>query len=376
MKWVIGLLCLFFLILFHEFGHFLAAKLFGVKVESFSVGFGPILLHKTFKGTDYRLSLIPLGGYCGMKGEKDFEKAIDEGLPVIEGEPDSLYGVHAAKRALIGFAGPFFNFILAFIAFSLINLIGYEYSTYTNKIIVPENPAEYGLVSSPAKDAGLLTGDKIIEINGIQIADFSDLREQVTLRAKEDLKVKVDRDGNILEFTVKTYIDKETGAGVLGILADKSEEILKSTPHYNFFTAFGKGFLDTFRNIGITFKSIGVLFKGVKITSAVSGPARVTDMLGSVIQASFASDVKTGFINMFSMLGVISISLCIMNLLPVPVLDGGIILMAIIEIIFRRKINPKIQYYIQFVGIAFILILFCIGMFGDISYFIKRGINK
>ncbi len=373
MKWIIGLLCLFFLILFHEFGHFLAAKLFGVKVESFSVGFGPILLHKTIKGTDYRLSLIPLGGYCGMKGEKDFEKAIDEDLPYIEGEPDSLYGVHPAKRALIGFAGPFFNFILAFVAFSLINLIGYKYTTYSNKIVIPENLSEYGFTTSPAKDAGLLTGDKIIEINGISITDFSELREQVSLRAKEDLKVKVERDGVVLDFVIKTYINKETGAGVLGILADTSEEIEKETPKYNIFTAFGKGFLDTFRNIGITFKSISVLFKGVKITSAVSGPARVTDIMGSVIQASFAADLRTGFINMFTMIGIISISLCIMNLLPIPVLDGGIILMAIIEIILRKKINPKIQYYIQFVGIAFILILFCIGMFGDISYFIKRG---
>ena len=116
MKWLYGLLCLFFLVLFHEFGHFLAAKLFGVKVESFSVGFGPILLHRTINGTDYRLSLIPLGGYCGMKGEKEFQKAIEEKLPEIEAESDSLYGIHPFKRALIGFAGPFFNFILAVFA--------------------------------------------------------------------------------------------------------------------------------------------------------------------------------------------------------------------------------------------------------------------
>ena len=111
MKWLYGLLCLFFLIIFHEFGHFIAAKLFGVKVESFSVGFGPVLLHKKIRGTDYRLSLIPLGGYCGLKGEKDFQNAIENGLSEIVGEPDSLYGIHPFKRALIGFFGPFFNFI-------------------------------------------------------------------------------------------------------------------------------------------------------------------------------------------------------------------------------------------------------------------------
>ena len=129
MKWLYGLLCLFFLILFHEFGHFLAAKLFGVKVESFSVGFGPILIHKKIHGTDYRISLFPLGGYCGMKGEKDFQNAMEAKLPQIEGEKDSLYGIHPLKRALIGFAGPFFNFFFAFIAYSLnSSIISVEYS--------------------------------------------------------------------------------------------------------------------------------------------------------------------------------------------------------------------------------------------------------
>ena len=112
MNIVYGFLCLFFLILFHEFGHFLAAKKFGVKVESFSIGFGPVLLHKKYKGTDYRLSLIPLGGYCGMKGEKDFQKSLEAKLDHIEAEEDSLYGIHPVKRAVIAFAGPFFNLFL------------------------------------------------------------------------------------------------------------------------------------------------------------------------------------------------------------------------------------------------------------------------
>ena len=97
MKWLYGILCLFFLILFHEFGHFLAALLFGVKVESFSIGFGPVLLHKNIRGTDFRLSLIPLGGYCGMKGENDFRKALEENRKEINADPDSLFGIHPLK---------------------------------------------------------------------------------------------------------------------------------------------------------------------------------------------------------------------------------------------------------------------------------------
>ena len=182
MKWLYGILCLFFLIIFHEFGHFIAAKLFGVKVESFSVGFGPILLHKTIRGTDYRLSLIPLGGYCGMKGENDFRTAVEQNLTEINGEPDSLFGVHPLKRAAIGFAGPFFNLIFAVLCLSLINGIGYTYYSYSNKIILADELD--ASINSPARTAGIRTGDKIISIDGKKISDFSEIFEKVNNQTK------------------------------------------------------------------------------------------------------------------------------------------------------------------------------------------------
>ena len=369
MKWLYGLLCLIFLILFHEFGHFIAAKLFGVKVESFSVGFGPVLLHKKIKGTDYRLSLLPLGGYCGMKGEKDFQKAIDEKLNYIPGEPDSLYGIHPLKRAAIGFAGPFFNFIFAIIAYSLINLIGYTYYTYSNKIIISDEVVQNSC--SVAKDAGLITGDRIICVNGKTTEDFSDIISEVSTRPDEDITIIVIRDNNELTFTLHSEINKTQGTGKIGIGADTSDLLEKHTPKYNFFTAFGKGFLDTVESVHLTFKSFKVLFKGIELKNAVSGPARVTHMLGSTVQDAFAESPKTGFINMLNLMAIISISLFIMNLLPIPVLDGGLILIAFIEAIFRKKVNPRIQYYIQFIGLAFILFLFILGTFSDVSYFIS-----
>ena len=117
-----GILGLGLIVLIHETGHLIAARMCGVKVEAFSVGMGPILLHKTIKDTDYRLSLIPLGGYCEMKGEKAFSEALESNAKEITGEPDSLYGVHPLKRAFIAFMGPFFNVIFAFFAF-IISLI-------------------------------------------------------------------------------------------------------------------------------------------------------------------------------------------------------------------------------------------------------------
>ncbi len=369
MKWLYGILCLFFLILFHEFGHFLAAKLFGVKVESFSVGFGPILLHRTVKGTDYRLSLIPLGGYCGMKGENDFREAMEQNLKEVNGEPDSLYGVHPIKRAAIGFAGPFFNFIFAIFCFSLINGIGYNYYTYSNKIILADEL--YENTCTAAREAGLLTGDEIIRINGKEILDFSQIIEEVSVRPAENINVTVLRDKKELTFIVHTQMDKETGTGKIGVAADTNSLLEQSTPDYNFFEAIGHGFLDTFEYIGLTFKSIAILFKGVDLKNAVGGPARITEMLGSTAQEGFSAGFKVGFISLSQLMAVISISLFIMNLLPIPVLDGGLILVALIETISRKKVPPKVQYRIQFIGFAFIAILFIIGLIGDINYFIS-----
>ena len=368
MKWLYGILCLFFLILFHEFGHFLAAKFFGVKVESFSVGFGPILLHKTVRGTDYRLSLFPLGGYCGMKGEKDFQKAIDEKLPQIEAESDSLYGIHPFKRALIGFAGPFFNFIFAVIACALINGIGYTYYTYSNKILINEN-----VTSSVARDAGIISGDEIIAINEKNVEDFPGLIEQISSRPDEDVKIRVLRNGEELEFVVHTEMDKATGTGKIGVAADTSQILQKESDKYGFFGSIGHGFLDAVNDTVLTIKSIGILFKGVDVDNAVSGPARVTEMLGTTVKEGFSAGIKVGFVSLFSLMSIISISLFIMNLLPVPILDGGLILIAFIEIIIRRKINPRIQYYVQFIGLAFIIFIFIIGVKGDILFFINRG---
>mgnify|MGYP003306465301 CR=1 FL=1 len=194
----------------------------------------------------------------------------------------------------------------------------------------------------------------------------------VAIRNYEDIKIKVLRDGQILEFTVHSDMDKSEGSGKIGIMADTSTLTQKQSEKLNFFEALGKGFTDSFEYLSLTIKSIGILFKGVELQNAVSGPARITDMLGSTIQDGFAASAKIGIISILNLLAFISISLFFMNLLPIPVLDGGIILIAFIEMILRKKINPRIQYYIQFIGIAFIAFLFFIGLFGDIKYFFKR----
>ena len=227
MKWIYGLLCLVFLILFHEFGHFLAARLFGVKVESFSIGFGPVLFHKNIKGTDFRISLFPLGGYCGMKGEKEVAEALENNYSQIHADKDSLYGIHPLKRGFIGFAGPLFNFLFASIAYSIIFTFGYSYYTYSNKIILADELDSS--VYSVARQAGIKTGDIIISINGKETKDFSDIYEQIAINPDKVLSVKVLRNEELLDFVLTPQFDKKTGTGKIGIAADSTSLIKKDT---------------------------------------------------------------------------------------------------------------------------------------------------
>lgn len=376
MKIIIGLFCLFFIILFHELGHFFAAKLFGVKVESFSIGIGPWYIHKKIRGTDLRLSLIPLGGYCGLKGEKDFSKALEQNLPYIEGEKDSMYGVHPLKRALIAFAGPFFNILLAWISFSIIAIIGYTYYSYSNQIRLADEV--YPELQSAARKGGLISGDKIVEIDGKMVSNFSDIVESISVKPDEDITIIVERNGEKINFTVHTDFDKKTSSGKIGITAFSDEVEKYESKTYSFFPALFQGVKETGKYIFLTFKGIASLFKGADLSESISGPARTADIMGQVLSSSFSESLKSGFVNLLNLLALISISLGIMNLLPVPILDGGLIIFALIEFFSRRRISPKILYYIQFVGLAFIGILFLIGLFGDVKYFLGnfRGLEK
>ena len=459
---IYGLLGLSVIVFIHELGHFFVARFFGVHVESFSIGMGPVLLHKTVKGTDYRLSLVPFGGYCGMKGEKDFQTAMENKLDRIPAEKDSFYGVHPLKRIAIAFAGPFANVILAVAALSVVAMIGYDYYTSPNKIILasefyPDSP-------SSAAEAGLQTGDLITAINGKRIEYFSDIVEAVSLSARKTLHIEADRNGNAMTFTLVPELDTSTGAGKIGVLswldpiiesaAENSPafnaglqngdriieadgktvrntvdlyEILKNlheadiavergsrvfhahlslapqdgqsaqksaerknsgnenlvsgiswqaikvhTKTYPFFPALLQGAKETFKMVSVTAQSIALLFKGIDLKQAVSGPIGITVLLGETAKEGFSAGFSVGVVTVCNFLAVISISLFLMNLLPVPVLDGGLILVAFIELVRRKSIKPKTLYAIQIAGVCFIVLIFLLGMFADINRIIQR----
>ena len=441
MKIILGLIALGIVVIIHEAGHFIAAKLCGVVVESFSVGWGPVLLRKKWRGTEYRLSLLPIGGYCGMKGEAAWEKAMDENLDAIPEEEGGFYSCGSLRRMLIGFAGPFANLVLAFILLAIVGMQDYSFYTWENRII-PATGADESGSPYPAAAAGLEAGDRILSINGQAMRNFYDIQQYVGTRASEKLKVEYERDGRILTTEMTASLDKKTGLGKIGAypfiplvvgsvkegssaetagiragdevvaingapvanqlefaqsFAQKPEQaaltlkrenvtveraitviyresgeaetgigwtpIAVSVPGASFPACFARGLEETARMVALTLKSLALLFKGIDLTEAVSGPVRITVMLGEAASASA--------MGLLELVAVICVSLFLMNLLPIPVLDGGVILVALIEGISRKKIKPKILYRIQIVGAAIIAVIFVFALFGDIRYFFK-----
>lgn len=370
MKIIYGIIFLGIIVFIHEAGHFIAALICKVKVESFSIGMGPVLLHKKIKGIDWRLSLFPLGGYCGMKGEN---QVLDGDSPE-KYDSDSLYGVSPLKRGIIAFAGPFFNLFLTYFCFVVISLIGYNYYSASSKITIATDI--YPEISSSAYESGLRTGDVVKSIDGKEISDFTDLQEIVSTNADKNLIFVVDRNGELKEFDVKIILDKSNGSGKIGVVSDSSTVEKRQTKTYGFFESLVHGAVKTYNIFIDSIKGIITLFKGVDITNAVSGPASITTMLGSTIENSFSLDLKTGLSSILQFVALISISLFLMNLLPIPVLDGGLILVSLIEGIFKIRVSTKVRNRIQYIGILFIAFLFVIAIIGDFKFFLRMFNEK
>ena len=361
---IYGLLLLDVLVFVHELGHFFLAKKCGVTVESFSIGMGPVLAHKKICGTDWRISLFPVGGYCGMKGEKNASEE-DE---FVAHDKDSLYGTLPIFRATIGFAGPFFNMMFSFLAYCVIAWVGYTYYSAGNTITLATDL--YPDMHSAAADAGLMSGDKVVRIGEKKISDFSDLYSEVAVNPDKDLDFEVLRDGQTLHFVVHTDFDKSSGTGKIGVVSDKDSVQKKESERFSFFPGLFQGAKETFSTIKLTIKGISLLFKGADVTKSVSGPARITTMLGGTAKAGFSENFRTGLCSVLEFMSLISVSLFIMNLLPIPILDGYLVLTSLIETFFHVRVSSKVRVVVQYVGIALIALLFAIAMTGDIKYFI------
>ena len=329
------------LIFFHELGHYYAAKKTGVGVESFSIGFGPELFGYTDKdNTRWKFSLIPLGGYVKMKGEL-VNVTKENGQNLLES--DTFLKANLFSRFLIVLSGPLANLVLGML---LIVSLYYFNGRYTSPPIINEV-----LDTKPAKISGIMSGDKIISINNKEIKNFSDIKYIVENNPKKNLSFEILRNEKII-FTNVTpieFYEKKTKRilGRIGVTAAPAELItLSILPALKF------GILDSINMTYEWFKGLKVLLNFEVDKKDVLGPIGIAKISGSSLDRGFASIIF--------LMAVLSINLGLINLLPIPALDGGYILLFTYELIFGKPLSGSIQLFLLKFGFLFLISLMII----------------
>lgn len=340
------------LVFFHELGHFLVAKCLGVGVKTFSLGFGPKLLSCTLGETEYRLSLVPLGGYVSF-----YEPPVKNGEEtaiVAEVQKDrSFDNASLPKRIVIVAAGPLWNFLLAFvICWGLFWVNGMT-------IVVPE--VAYVEVDSPAEEAGILVGDRVIAFNGSEEVSWGDIVNTVQSSIGKPLAITVLRDGEEIALELvpvqRLKIGKDgspLARGHVGFAPTGVHEKIE----LSFMHAAMHGAAFTWEIVAETGKAFGLLVTGHLPSDAIGGPI--------MISQAITEHAERGASVLFALIAIISVNLGLVNLLPLPVLDGGHILMFIIEGVRGKPVSEAMQKNFQRVGLFALLLLMVWGTYNDI----------
>ena len=333
------------LILVHEFGHFIFAKRFGVRVDTFSLGFGRKILSFKRKGTEYRLSAVPLGGYVKMAGETPYDGST-------KGADYEFMSKPVYRRALVLTAGPALNYILGFLLFAFVFMTGN-----------PQVTSKVGGIMDdyPAKQAGLKAGDRITELNGKPVLWWEDVLGVVHETTKGSVALKVKRQDREFSLTItpkvrelKNVFGQKVSIGLLGITP--SDEI--KYVRYNPLEAASLAASKTWQLTWMTCLSLWRMATGaMSLKESVTGPVGIF-MVTS--RAAYA-----GLPYVMGLMAVLSISLAIFNLLPIPVLDGGHLLFLIVEKIRGRVVSEKVYERITQAGIAFLVTLMVFVFYSD-----------
>jgi len=336
------------LIFFHELGHFIIARLFGVGVEKFSLGFGPKLIYKKIGITEYCISAIPLGGFVKMVGEEPNTKIDPEQIPF------SFTHKHVLKRILIVAAGPLFNLLLAVVIFFFLFLI---YGNFVLKPVIGEV-----LDTGPAKSSGLKSKDLVVAVNGSDIKTWNEMVDYITISKGQPLVFSVIRDESLLEIKIKPEL--KSSKNIFGedinryIIGVKSSGAVKSIK-LGLVDSFKESLVQSYKIIELTFKTIIKLIQGTVSTKTLGGPIMIAEMAGQ--------QAREGIPNLTFFIALLSIHLAIMNFLPIPVLDGGHLLFFTIEAIIGRPVNKKMQEIAQQGGIFLLILLMVWVFYNDIE---------
>ena len=335
------------LIFAHELGHFLVAKLLGVRVEAFSLGFPPKLLHKKIGDTEYRLSVVPLGGYVKLLGENPN----DEVPPELQ--PYSFMHRPLWQRFCIVLAGPVFNLLFSVVALTLVfTLNGIPYLT-TQIGSVMEN--------SPAAQAGLRVGDRVQAVGSQPVVRWEDLSRIIQHSGEKTLMLTVKRDEQVLKVEVKPQLMKapdvfgtQTETVIIGITASNLPAVEKVGP----VTALVQGSVYTYRLSYLTVVSLGKLLAREVPLKSLGGPILIAQLAGQ--QAEMGASALITF------MAALSVNLFLLNLLPIPILDGGHLMFFTLEAIRGKPVDIKHREMAQGVGLMLILALMILVFYQDI----------
>ncbi|NLP12613.1 RIP metalloprotease RseP [bacterium] len=330
------------LIFVHELGHFLLAKLTGIRVERFSIGYPPRLFGKQIGDTDYCVSATPFGGYVKLSG------MIDESMDTesVKGEPWEVMSKPVWARSLVIAAGPIFNVLLTVLVFSV--------GTFMAGIPETIGPVVGHVVDNmPAKAAGLQENDKILTVDQKPIGSWDQLVEIIHAAPDRAVLVEWERGGEKFSADITPQLDKIQKIGLIGV--EPKTRIRQA----GLVESLSSGFVSTWRLMALVFKSFGMLFSGeVSLKEGLGGPVRI---------AQLASDsARSGFGSLLMFTAFLSLNLAILNLLPIPALDGGHLLLLLIEAVIRRPVSTKIKIVAQQIGMALLLALMVFVIFNDV----------
>ncbi len=333
----------------HEFGHFLLAKANGIHVVEFSVGMGPTICSFTKGETKYALKLLPIGGACMFEGE--------DGLNQKEGESGegSFLAANVWSRIATVVAGPLFNFILAFvIAFIMVNM--------SDVVAIRDPIATQVAEGGGAEEAGLLDGDRIVSINGERIKLYQEisLYMQASYRGG-DVEVEYERDGKRYTTMVSPQLDAASGTYLLGIM---NAEFVEPEG----FATLKYAWYEIRYSVKATYKSLGMLFGGRVSKDDVAGPVGIAvNVVGKTYETAKEYGWQSVLVSMLNITLMLSVNLGILNLLPVPALDGGRLVFLLIEVLRGKPIPPEKEGMVHFIGLLFFMMLMAFVFFNDLS---------